>query len=191
MTRPLRLLTVPPAALAGLWALSALAGVADAQVLRGHDTGAPVDFAADHIEVQDRADRVVVSGKVEVRQAGLTLSAARMTVAYHDVDGVAIDRLDASGGVVITRGNERASGDVAIYDLNRKLITVAGNVQLSQGANRLSGSRLVIDLVSGRATVDGASAPAGMRGSAAGRVTGTFQVRKADDGAPASSQERK
>ncbi len=34
---------------------------------------------------------------------------------------------------MVTRGNERASGQVAIYDLNRKLITLIGGVQLSQG----------------------------------------------------------
>ncbi len=153
---------------------------ARAQMLRGHDTGAPVDFSADHIEVQDRADRVVVVGNVQARQAGLNLTAARLTVAYHDNGGVEIDRLDASGGVTLTRGNERASGDVAIYDLNRKLITLVGRVQLNQGANRLSGSRLVIDLVSGRASVDG-SAAGGAPGTTTdgnGRVSGTFQVRQ-------------
>ena len=152
---------------------------AEAQILRGHNTNAPVDFSADHIEVQDRADRVVVVGNVQVTQAGLNLSAARLTVAYHDTSGVAIDRLDASGGVVLTRGNERASGDAAIYDLNRKIITLMGRVQLNQGANRLTGSRLVIDLVSGRASVDGKSggAPGTTTGSD-GRVSGTFQVRQ-------------
>ena len=156
---------------------------AEAQILRGHNTNAPVEFSADHIEVQDRADRVVVVGNVQVNQAGLNLSAARLTVAYHDTSGVAIDRLDASGGVRLTRGNERASGDVAIYDLNRKIITLIGSVQLSQGSNRLSGSRLVIDLVSGRASVDGKSgggAPGTTTGSD-GRVSGTFQVRQSGD----------
>jgi lipopolysaccharide export system protein LptA len=181
MPRRLRLLTLSAAGLAGAFALAALVGRADAQLLRGHDTNAPVDFAADHIEVQDRADRVVVAGHVEVRQSGMLLTAARLTVAYHDGDGLAIDRLDASGGVIITRGNERASGDVAIYDLNRKLITLVGHVRLNQGANQLGGSRLVIDLVSGRSTVDGVGAPAGIQNGSNGRVTGTFQVRQGDN----------
>ncbi len=152
---------------------------AEAQVLRGHDTTAPVDFSADRIEVQDRADRVVVSGNVQVSQAGLTMTAQRLTVAYHNAGGVEIDRLDASGGVVVTRGDERASGSVAIYDLGRKIITLIGGVQLSQGSNRLTGSRLVIDLASGRSTVDGAGAsPPGTTSSANGRVSGTFKVRQ-------------
>lgn len=164
----------------GLVLLSPFSGEADAQVLRGHNTSAPVDFSADRIEVQDRADRVVVSGNVQVVQAGLTMTAQRLTVAYHDANGIEIDRLDASGGVTVTRGDERASGSVAIYDLNRKLITLIGNVQLSQGSNRLAGSRLVIDLATGRSTVDGAAAgaPAGTTTSSSGRVSGTFKVRQ-------------
>ena len=43
--------------------------------LKGHDTDAPVDVAADRIEVQDRADRAIFSGNVEVRQGNLQLSA--------------------------------------------------------------------------------------------------------------------
>ncbi|MGF7172202.1 lipopolysaccharide export system protein LptA [Sphingobium xanthum] len=163
----------------GLAVALTIAGTADAQVLRGHNTSAPVDFSADRIEVQDRADRVVVTGNVQVTQAGLTMTAQRLTVAYHNAGGVEIDRLDASGGVTVTRGDERASGSVAIYDLNRKLITLIGNVQLNQGANRLAGSRLVIDLTSGRSTVDG-SAAGGAPGTttSGGRVSGTFKVRQ-------------
>ncbi|PKP96267.1 MAG: OstA family protein, partial [Alphaproteobacteria bacterium HGW-Alphaproteobacteria-13] len=70
--------------LASLAMLSAGAGgdVAQAQALANHNSSAPVDFAAGSIEVQDRADRVVLAGDVRVTQAGLVVSAPRMTVAY-------------------------------------------------------------------------------------------------------------
>ncbi|MFZ2996846.1 LptA/OstA family protein [Sphingobium sp.] len=160
---------------------------AGAQVMRNHDSNAPVNFNADRIEVQDRADRVVVSGNVVVTQAGMTLNAARMTVAYRKQpngqtstgpSGVEIDRIDASGSVVVTKQDQTARGDVAIYDLNSKLITMLGNVSLTQGANRLNGGRLVMDLNSGRSTVDGRSS-GGVPGAATGtggRVSGTFIV---------------
>ena len=153
---------------------------AQAQALANHDSSAPVDFAANVIEVQDRADRVVISGNVRVTQAGMTLTAQRMTVAYTRAGGTDVNRLDASGGVTVTKGDEVAKGNVAIYDLNRRLITMVGNVELRQGANRLSGGRMVIDLNSGRATVDGRGAARGPDGRAVegqnGRVTGTFTV---------------
>ncbi len=57
-------------------------GAAYAQALANHNSNAPVDFDAGSIEVQDRADRVVLAGGVRVTQAGLTVVAPRMTVAY-------------------------------------------------------------------------------------------------------------
>ncbi|ALJ16023.1 LptA/OstA family protein [Sphingopyxis macrogoltabida] len=169
-------------ALTGLALVSTGAGdTAQAQALANHNSSAPVDFAAGSIEVQDRADRVVLAGDVRVTQAGLTVTAPRMTVAYTRSGGTDVNRLDATGGVTVVKGDERASGNVAIYDLDRRLITMVGNVQLTQRGNRLNGGRLVIDLNSGRATVDGRGAARGpdgnpVQGGTGGRVTGTFTV---------------
>ncbi len=154
---------------------------AQAQALANHNSNAPVDFDAGSIEVQDRADRVVLSGGVTVTQAGLTVRAPRMTVAYTRAGGTDVNRLDATGGVTVNKGDETAKGNVAIYDLDKRLITMVGNVQLQQGANHLQGGRLVIDLTSGRATVDGRGAARGpdgnpVTGGTNGRVTGTFNV---------------
>ena len=154
---------------------------AQAQALANHDSNAPVDFDAGSIEVQDRADRVVLSGGVTVTQAGLTVRAPRMTVAYTRAGGTDVNRLDATGGVTVNKGDETAKGNVAIYDLDKRLITMVGNVQLQQGGNHLTGGRLVIDLNSGRATVDGRGAARGpdgnpVPGGTGGRVTGTFTV---------------
>jgi lipopolysaccharide export system protein LptA len=155
--------------------------------LGGHNTNAPVDVAADRIEVQDRADRAIFSGNVQVRQAELQLSAARLTVAYTDAGGVQIQRLDASGGVTVRSPSETARGQFAIYDLNSRLITMLGGVTLTRGDSRVNGGRLVIDLNSGRAVMDGGAvggtttAPDGTTTAPSGRVTGTFTVPQRDN----------
>lgn len=158
--------------------LPLVAAPALGQALRGHNSNAPVDVAADRIEVQDRANRAMFVGNVVVRQAGLTLTSARLTVAYARAGGgTDIERLDATGGVTVTSADQTARGDVAIYDLNRRLITMVGGVTLTQGGNRVSGGRLVINLDSGRATVDGNGVGApGTSGGEGGRVTGRFTV---------------
>jgi lipopolysaccharide export system protein LptA len=144
--------------------------------LRGHNIDAPVDVAADRIEVQDRADRAIFSGNVIVRQGNLTLNAARLTVAYANNDGIQIQRLDASGGVVVQSPSETVRGQFAIYDLNNRIITMLGSVTLTRGESRVNGNRLVLDLDSGRAVMDGA---AGIATAGDGsRVTGTFMVPK-------------
>lgn len=152
--------------------LATVAGPAGAQ-LRNHNSNAPVDIDADRIEVQYRADRASFSGNVRVRQGGLALDAARLTVAYASGGGgVAIQRLDASGGVTVRSAEETARGDVAIYDLNRRIITLVGGVVLTQGANVVRGGRLVMDLTSGRSVLDGGGAAT----TGGGRVSGRFTV---------------
>lgn len=161
----------------------ASAGLVDraaAQALVNHDSNAPVDVFADYSELQSRADRAVISGNVRIEQSGMQLRAARVTIAYSDAGGLSINRIDATGGVTVTKGGDTARGDSAVYDLDRRIITMIGNVQLMQGPNSLSGGRMVIDLASGRASVDGRGAP--VAGNApgvpreGGRVTGRFTV---------------
>lgn len=164
---------------------------ASGQALKDHNAKADVFFDADRIEVQDRADRAILSGNVRVRQGPLTLSAARLTVAYAKAGdsnrgGVDVERLDATGGVVVTSATETARGDIAIYDLTRRIITMLGDVTLVQRQNELRGGRLVIDLNTGRSVVDGrsiAGAPDGAIGTGGnGRVSGRFTVAPRDEG---------
>src|SRR5687767_10522974 len=152
---------------------AALAQGGPVSALRGHDSNAPIDVAADRIEVQDRADRAIFAGNVHVRQASLSLDTERLTVIYSSGGGVQIRRLDAAGGVVVRSPSETARGNFGIYDLDRKLITLVGAVELNRAGSRISGSRLVIDLDSGRAVIDGGAPGVGQSG---GRVTGHFTV---------------
>jgi lipopolysaccharide export system protein LptA len=177
----------PLARLALVWAIGGFALTAAlvggmnlaAQGIAAHDSRAPVTYDAGNGVLDDRANRVVLSGGVTVTQAGLTLQSNRLLIDFTDAGQLEIQRITATGGVVINRGNERASGDNAIYDFNRRIITMAGNVQLRRGTDTLNGGRLVIDLVSGLSTVDGtasgtSAAPGAPSGN--GRVTGTFNV---------------
>lgn len=151
--------------------LVALAGIGvsqqlGAQVFPGHNTDAPVDYAADRIELQDKQDRVVLSGNVDIRQAELRLRAARTVVNFTDQGQLRLQRITASGGVTVTRGNEVATGDTAVYDFNQRIITMVGNASLKRDGDTLRGGRFVIDLRSGVSTASG------------GRVSGTFSVPK-------------
>lgn len=155
--------------------LAALSGMQlSAQAISGHNSKAPVSYAADKIELQDRQERVVLSGNVDINQAGLNLKAARTTVDYTNQGSLQIQRITATGGVVVTRANESARGAVAVYDFNRRVITMAGGVALRRGADTLNGQRLTMDLNTGISSVDGRG---GGRGTG-GRVSGTFSAPK-------------
>lgn len=155
-----------------------------AQGIARHDSRAPVTYDAGKFVLDDRANQVIFSGGVIVNQAGLRIQSDRMLVNFTDAGQLEIQRITATGGVVITRGDERASGDNAVYDLNRRIITMAGNVALRRGTDTLNGGRLVIDLDSGLSTIDG-NAGGGSAGTAGtpsgrGRVTGSFSVPQRD-----------
>ena len=167
--------------------LALLAGGAAVAQTR-HNSNAPIDFNAGTIELQDRANRAILSGGVNVRQAEMTLDAARMTVNYTGQvtnGSPQVSRLDASGGVTVTRPDQKARSQYAVYDLNRRVITMLGGVSLLQGGNTVNGGRLTINLDTGRATIDGSSvgttkAPDGTVIQQGGRVTGRFSVPKRD-----------
>jgi lipopolysaccharide export system protein LptA len=154
--------------------LGPAAAFGQSSALKGHDSDAPVDVAADRIEVQDRADRAIFTGNVVVRQGRLTLTAPRITVAYSNAGGVQLRRIDAAGGVTVRSPSETARGNVGIYDTQARIITLIGGVSLVQKDAKVNGGRLTIDLDTGRAVMDGGGPPGTSRQG--GRVTGTFTV---------------
>ncbi len=174
------------AACAALATTALLGGAALGQ--SGHNSNAPIDFDAQSIELQDRANRAILSGGVKIRQANMTLTAARVTVSYTGqvIDGSpSVSRFDASGGVTVTRPDQSARAQYGVYDINRRVITMLGNVTLTQGGNTVSGGRLTLDLDSGRASIDGSGvgttrAPDGTVIRSGGRVTGRFTVPDRD-----------
>jgi len=166
-------------AASGLAALM-FGSLAGAQAIAGFNSNQPVNYAADRIELQDRQKRVVLSGDVVITQGDLRLTAGRTTVAYTDADSLRIQRIDATGGVVVTRGSERAQGAAGVYDFNRRVIVLSGGVALRRGGDTLNGGRLTIDLDTGLSSIDGqggtASGVAGTQAAPGGRVSGTFSV---------------
>lgn len=156
----------------------ALGSQAGAQAIAGFNSDQPVNYAADRIELQDKQQRVVLTGDVQIQQGDLRLTAARTTVAYTNNGSLQIQRIDAVGGVVVTRGNERASGSAGVYDFNRRVIVLSGGVALRRGTDTLNGGRLTMDLKSGLSTVDGGGPRTPGTPGSGGRVSGTFTVPK-------------
>ena len=158
--------------LAGSAVALMLGSQAGAQAIAGFNSNQPVNYAADRIELQDRQQRVVLSGDVVINQGDLRLTAGRTTVSYTNNGSLQIQRIDATGGVTVTRGSERAQGAAGVYDFNRNVIILSGGVALRRGGDTLNGGRLTMDLDTGLSTVDGGRAS----GQQGGRVTGTFSV---------------
>jgi lipopolysaccharide export system protein LptA len=143
----------------------------------GQDKDQPVQIEAASLEVRDKAKMATFSGDVQVVQGDTTMKCQKLVVFYGQEVGIAqagapapdtkpaaaavgpkgaqnIRRIEARGGVTVITKDQNASGDLGVYDLIAKTITLTGNVVVSQGQNVIHGERVVVDTVTGNARVE-------------------------------------
>ncbi len=98
-----------------------------------------------------------------------------------------IKRIHAMGGKVVvisTKDNQEATGDDAIYEVKSQLITMTGKeVVLTQNKNKVKGTKLIIDLATGKATVLNEGPGAAAAGKQH-RIRAVFQQETGKDGKP-------
>ncbi len=126
-------------------------------------TDEPIDIEADVLEVDDKQKQAIFKGNVVARQGGFSLKAKELAVHYAGEPGgevaaastgggdASIRRIEAKGKVLVTtKDDQTATSEWANFDVEEQLVTIGGNVVLSQGENVLRGDRLVIDLKTGK-----------------------------------------
>ena len=84
----------------------------------------------------------------------MRLSAPRVLVFYTE-DQSGVERLEATGGVILVNGDQAAEADRADYQVNVGTIRMTGNVLLTQGANTLVSDEMDVDLEAGTARMNG------------------------------------
>jgi lipopolysaccharide export system protein LptA len=148
----------------------------------GQNQDQPVQIDAKTLEVRDKQKTATFSGDVRVVQGDTTMRCQNLVVFYGEEVGIGgtkpvvraktssgtppnaqnIRRIEAHGDVTVTSKDQNASGDLGVYDLHAKTITLSGNVVVSQGKNVIHGERVVVDTVTGNARVE--SAPGATQG---------------------------
>src|SRR5215472_16516233 len=166
---------------------------------------APVQIEAATLEVHDKSKTAMFSGNVQVVQGDTTMRCRSLVVFYGQEVGIGeaasgeattattgkstlggskgaqnIRRIEARGGVTVITKDQSASGDLGIYDLKTKTITLSGNVVVSQGQNVIHGERVVVDTETGNARVESGSA--GASAGSGGRVRALIQPGKGQGG---------
>ncbi|MBF9029363.1 lipopolysaccharide transport periplasmic protein LptA [Rhodobacterales bacterium HKCCE3408] len=142
-------------------ALILLAGPAAAQVGIGfggvaHDASQQVEVVADSLTVDRESGNAVFSGNVVIVQGDLRMAAGEVTVYYAETEGqTEVARVVATGGVLVTRGDDAAEGETAEYAVADASLTLSGGVMVTQGPTAIAGDRLIVDLETGSGTVTG------------------------------------
>ena len=167
---------------------------------------APVQIEAATLEVHDKSKTATFSGNVQVVQGDTTMRCRSLVVFYGQEVGIGeaggeattgaaaksqpggtkgaqnIRRIEAHGGVTVLTKDQSASGDLGIYDLKTKTITLSGNVVVSQGQNVIHGERVVVDTETGNARVESGSSGTGASAGSGGRVRALIQPGKGQGG---------
>jgi lipopolysaccharide export system protein LptA len=172
---------------------------------QGQNQDQPVQIEAATLEVRDKSKMATFSGNVQVVQGDTTMKCQNLVVFYGQEVGLGADgtptptaakstpgmpqgaqnirRIEARGGVSVLTKDQNASGDLGIYDLKSKTITLSGNVVVSQGQNVIHGERVVVDTTTGNARVESGSTGTGGGGAATpGRVRALIQPGKDKNG---------
>lgn len=118
------------------------------------DTSAPVEVTADSLSINQSDGTALYTGNVVIVQGEMRLAAPRVLVVYSESAG-RIDRMEATGGVVMVSGKEAAEASRADYDIEGGSVVMSGNVLLTQGPNALTAERMVVNLESGAAQMSG------------------------------------
>jgi lipopolysaccharide export system protein LptA len=178
-------------------------------LVQGQNQDQPVQIEAATLEVRDKSKMATFSGSVSVVQGDTTMRCQTLVVFYGQEVGIGGDkpaataakstpgmpqgaqnirRIEARGGVTVVTKDQNASGDLGVYDLKSKTITLSGNVVVSQGQNVIHGERVVVDTVTGNARVESASSGGGggTPGAPPGRVRALIQTGKGQNGGPSN-----
>lgn len=118
------------------------------------DSSAPVEVAADSLSVDQDSGTAVFTGNVVISQGDLRLSAGSVRVVYSDETGD-IAQLIASDGVTFVTDTEAAEAQSAIYNLVTGVLTLTGDVLLTQGASALSAEQMTVNINTGAAQMSG------------------------------------
>jgi lipopolysaccharide export system protein LptA len=118
------------------------------------DPTLPVEVTADTLDVNQADGSAQFNGNVLVGQGEMRLSANKVLVIYNQEAG-GIQRLEATGDVVLVNGPDAAESDRAEYTIDSGIVVMTGNVLLTQGQNALTSDRMTVNLVTGTASMAG------------------------------------
>ena len=130
-------------AMIAIGAFIAFGPPASAQIigLPGQDRTKPIEInAEDGIEWRQRDKVYVARGKARATQGEVTVHADVLTAHYREMPGGSTEiwRIDADGNVRIAAPNQTAHGDKAVYDVDKGLLVLTGQVRLVTETDRIS-----------------------------------------------------
>ena len=158
---------------------AALALIASPLVIGGAQAqiqgNAPIDVSSDEFESLDAQGLAIYRGAVEAVQGQTRLRCSELRVQFAQRSGPSapgmaagtgdVQRMTCTGPVYYVTPTQTARGDNAVYEAGPEIITMTGNVVITQGENVATADRAVINTRTNDARLE-----ANARGSGSRRV---------------------
>ncbi len=121
--------------------------------LKGDPTQ-PVTVTSQSLTMDETARTAVFAGAVLVVQGEMRLSANEVRVEYQ-AETDKIDRLWATGDVLLVNAKDAAQSRTAEYVIDTGVVTMSGDVVLTQGPATFTADEFVADLTTGLGQLQG------------------------------------
>ncbi len=160
-------------ALAPALAWGAPKGSQPVSILPGGDAKQPISIEADKLDYFEKEGKAIYDGHVVVVQGDTKLICSRLTILMDasssaaapatpaasagpaGADSNRLKHMDCTGPVRVSSKTQTATGDNGSYDKGHNNVILTGHVVLTDGRNVTKGDRLVYDLNTGQAAVQG------------------------------------
>jgi lipopolysaccharide export system protein LptA len=135
-----------------------------------------VDIEADRLDVDTKKGTAIFKGKVKATKSDITVKGETLTLVY-DQKSRKVTLLTAEGDVTILWNDKDATCSKAVYYLTNEIMVMTGNVVITRGQEKLSGQKVTLDKKNDTQVVEGAGSRVKVRVNA-GESKGVMQWGK-------------
>lgn len=135
-----------------------------------------VDIEADRLDVSTQKGTAVFKGNVKATKADIMVKGNTLSLAY-DQKSKKVTTLTADGNVYILWKEREATCGHVVYNLVTDVMVLTGNVVVTRGEERLTGQKVTLDMKNDSQIVEGGGGRVKVRVNASEK-TGIMQWEK-------------
>ncbi len=113
-----------------------------------------IDIEADRLDVNTPEGKAVFQGNVRATKGDIIVESRMLTLLYNNTTQK-VTSLIADGDVFVLWQDKEAKCSQAVYSLDREMMELTGDVIITKGVERLSGQKVIVDMISDTQVVEG------------------------------------
>ena len=117
-----------------------------------------IEITAETMEWNKQKGQAIAKGNAKAVQGNTIIKANTIIAILNETsENQKITKLLANGNVEFSRDNQFATGDSAVYNLDKKEVIIKGSVNLKRQDNIIKGNKLIIDFETGLSKMIGSN----------------------------------